>query len=152
MEIKIRRYHTTRLYTMGTLIVNDQRTSGTIEDTLSMLPAGTYPVSLTKGDNRRRLIAILRTSSDQGIKGGPVYHFEPGGTHITSRKHHSVGIGTVLIPGILKEGGVVYERLFDRIEKAEARDEEITLVITDDHMTYSDPIAYWTEPSNHNNN
>lgn len=149
MIIEIKRNHTTRLYTLGTLVINDQKTAHTVEDTLSMLPVGTYRLVLTKGNKRRRLIAVLRTRADQGATGGQIYHFEPNGSYISSRKNHSICIGTPIIPGALKCGGEVYERLFDRIEKAEARKEDITLIITDADITHSDPISYWTEPSHH---
>lgn len=149
MNIEIRRTHTTRLYTTGIVIINDQKTTHSVEDTLSMLPVGTYRIALTKGNRRRRLIAILRTRADQGASGGQIYHFEPSGTYISSRKNHSICIGTPIIQGALKNGGEVYERLFDRIEKAEARKEDVTLIITDQGITHSDPIGYWGEPSTH---
>lgn len=149
MQIEIRRTHTTRLYTSGIIIINDQKTTHSVEDTLSMLPVGTYRIALTKGNKRRRLIAIFRTRADQGTSGGQIYHFEPSGSYISSHKNHSICIGTPIIPGALKQGGEVYERLFDRIEKAEDRHEDITLIITDANITHSDPISYWTEPSHH---
>lgn len=149
MQIEIRRNHTTRLYTLGEILINDLRTSYTVEDTLSMLPAGTYPVRLTKGNKRRRLIAILRTGDNQGTVGGKLYHFEPCGTYISSRKNHSVCIGQPIMPGALKKGAEVFERLFDRIEKAEARNEDITLIITDGSLTHSEPIKFWDEPASH---
>ena len=37
----------------------------------------------------------------------------------------------------------VYDRLFDRIEKAELRKEPISLVITDKGMTTGTPISHW---------
>ncbi len=148
MQIKIRRTHTTRLYTMGTLIINDMKTTHTVEDTLSMLDPGNYQIRLHKGNSRRRVIAIIpdnRTS----IYVQPAHRFEAGGTYLSSRRNKSIGIGELLIPGSLMKGNEVYDRLFDRLEKAEARKEAITLLITDDGITHGDPIGYWTAPSNH---
>lgn len=148
MELKIRRTHTTRLYTLGVLVINDMKTTRTVEDTLSMLEAGTYRIRLSKGNSRRRVIAIIpdnKTSDYVQL----AHRFEAGGSYLTSRRNKSIGIGELLIPGSLMKGREVYDRLFDRLEKAEARNEPIVLFITDDNMTHSDPISYWDEPSTH---
>ena len=46
-------------------------------------------------------------------------------------------------------GSEVFERLFDRIEKAEKRGESTTLEIVSRNLTNTLPIQYWTEPSHH---
>lgn len=149
MELKIKRTHSTRLYTEGLLYVNDMRTTSTIEDTLSMLAPGIYNVRLTGGVKRRRVIAII-PSNKEGDYVQRTHHFEACGSHISSRKNNSICIGQTIIPGALAKGRDIYDRLFDRIEKAEARKEPINLVITDDNMTTGDPIQYWLAPSDHN--
>ena len=135
MEIKINRNHSTRIYTIGTLSINGKRTTLTVEDTASMLLAGTYEVRLSSGLSRRRLIVIINRP---GMR-----KFHAGGSYLSSRKHHAICIGEDLIPGALKKGGDVYDRLFDRIEKAELRKEPISLVITDKGMTTGTPISHW---------
>ena len=150
MELKIKRTHSTRLYTEGLLYINDMRTTSTVEDTLTMLPAGLYRIRLTKGKKRRRVIGIIPNPPHKGGVGGGLYHFEACGSHISSRKNNSICIGQPIIPGALAKGRDIYDRLFDRIEKAEARKEPIYLIITDDNMTTGDPIQYWLEPSDHN--
>lgn len=142
MELKIKRTHTTRLYTEGTLYINGTRTTSTVEDTLSMLAPGVYNVRLTGGVKRRRVIAII-PSNKEGVYVQRSHHFEACGSHITSRKNHSICIGEPIIPGALAKGREIFDRIFDRIEKAEARKESILLVITDDDMTTGEPISHW---------
>lgn len=148
MELKINRNQTTRLYTLGELLINGMRTAYTVEDTLTMLESGIYKVRLHKGKARRREIIIVPDNKTSFNVQKP-HHFEANGSHISSRKNLSVCIGEWIIPGALKNGLDVYNRLFDRIEKAEARKEDILLVIIDDGATPADPIKYWDEPSNH---
>lgn len=149
MELKLNRTITTRLYTLGELSINGLKTTYTVEDTLTMLEAGIYKVRLRKGKSRRRVIAIIPDSPHKGGVGGGLHHFEPNGSYISSRRNLSVCIGEWLIPGSLKKGMEVYNRLFDRLEKAEGRNEPILLIITDDHVESSEPIPYWDQPSDH---
>ena len=58
-------------------------------------------------------------------------------------------MGEWLIPGSLKKGAEVYNRLFDRLEKAEARKEPIMLIIIDSNAEHRDPIPFWDEPPHH---
>lgn len=135
MEIKINRNHSTRLYTIGTLSINGKRTTLTVEDTISMLPVGSYEVRLSSCISRWRQIVIINRP---GMR-----KFCAGGSYLSSRKHHAICIGEDLIPGALKKGADVYNRLFDRIEKAELRKEPVTLVITEAGMTTGTPISHW---------
>lgn len=149
MDIKINRTITTRLYTMGELFINGSKTTHTVEDTLTMLEEGIYKVRLHKGKSRRREIAIIPNSPHKGGAGGGLHHFEPNGSHITSRKNLSICIGESLIPGALKNGQDTYDRLFDRLEKAEARKEPVLLIITDENVQASQPAPFWDAPSHH---
>lgn len=149
MDIKINRTITTRLYTMGELFINGLKTTNTVEDTLTMLEEGIYKVRLRKGKSRRREIAIIPNSPHKGGAGGGLHRFEPNGSHISSRKNLSICLGEWLIPGALKKGLEVYNRLFDRLEKAEGRKEPINLLIIDQSAEHRDPISYWDDPSHH---
>lgn len=175
MELKLNRTITTRLYTLGELSINGLKTTYTVEDTLTMLEGGIYKVRLRKGKSRRRVIAIIPGSPHKGGEqgkrmlitsdrsegshnsygdggpkaGGGLHHFEANGSYISSRKNLSVCIGEWLIPGSLKKGMEVYNRIFDRLEKAEGRNEPILLIITDDHVESAEPIPYWDQPSDH---
>lgn len=148
MEIKVNRTITTPLYTMGELFINGSKTTHTVEDTLTMLEPGLYQVRLIKGNSCRREIAII-PDNKSSIQVQKPHRFEPNGSHISSRKNLSICLGEWLIPGALKKGLEVYNRLFDRLEKAEGRKEPINLLIIDQNAEHRDPITYWDEPSYH---
>ena len=150
MELKIFRNSSNRLYTEGYLSINDMKTTHTVESTLTMLPEGKYEVKLKGCTQHRRQIAILLPAES----GGPnvpytVCHFEACGTWISSKKNKSIRIGEPIIPGALRLGSEVFERLFERIEMAEKRGESTTLEIVSRNLTNTLPIQYWTEPSHH---
>ena len=148
MRLLIRRTNITRLYTEGILLINGRMTSLTVEDTLSMLSQGEYAIRLSKGASRRRVIAIVARSEVKiQIRQAPC--LRAGGSYLTCRCHKCIGIGWPLIPGALKQGRELYDRLFDRIEKAEARKEPITLGITEEGASTSAPIAHWDQPTHH---
>lgn len=151
MNITIYRNSSNRLYTEGRLYINDQKTTFTVENTSTILPDGKYEVKLKGSTLRRRQLAILMPSHS-GKPSVPytVSHFEACGSWISSKKNKSICIGEPLIPGALQKGSEVFERLFDRIEKAEQRGEKITLDITTSYgIIYGEPLQYWTEPSHH---
>lgn len=151
MEIIIFRTKSNRLYTEGYMSINDQKTTFTVENTSTILPDGKYEVKLKGSLLRRRQLAILMPQLD-GKPSVPytVSHFEACGTWISSKKNKSICIGEPIIPGVLQKGSEVFERLFDRIEKAEQRGEKITLDITTSYgIIYGEPLQYWTEPSHH---
>lgn len=148
MRLLIRRTNITRLYTEGILLINGRMTSLTVEDTLSMLSQGDYDIRLSKGASRRRVIAIV-AHDEAKIQLRQAHHLRAGGSYLTSRRYKCISIGQPLIPGALKQGRELYDRLFDRIEKAEARKEPITLGITEEDSITSAPIAHWDQPTHH---
>lgn len=145
MVIKIHRTTTTRLYTMGLLFIDGQQASHTVEDTLTMLEAGLYCVSLRKGKDGRRKIVILPDSTTN-IRRYKPHCFAPNGSHISSRKNLSVGIGEWIIPGALEKGAEVYDSIFKYLEKAKT---PTLLVITDEEVESAEPVSVWDKPSNH---
>lgn len=138
MELRIKRQTSNQLYTEGRLLVNDLRTSHTVESTADMLPAGKYTIRLTKDKNRRRVIGIFHNLHYTGWSIGI------GHSWIGSRKHQVIAIGEVLIPGAVFKASETYERLFDRIEKCEYRHEPITLVVDESQCIENKPIKHWT--------
>ncbi len=145
MRLLINRTITNRLYTMGELYINGRKTTSTVEDTLTMLEAGRYQVRLGKcGSNARQIVIIPDHKTSAMVQ--KAHRFQAGGSHISSRKHLSICMGERLIPGSLKKGSKVYERLFDRLEKAEARKESAVLTISDTHVEAQDPISLWDRP------
>ena len=151
MNITVFRTNSNRLYTEGYLSINDLKTTYTVENTSTMLPDGKYEVRLHGGSQRRRIIAIM--ALPHSVKPSVPYtlgRFEACGTWISSKKNKSICLGEPIIPGALKKGTDHYERLFDRIEKAEKRGEKTYLdIVTGSDLKYGEPIQYWLEPATH---
>lgn len=143
MKITVKRLTINRLYTEGQLLINHTPTTHTVESTELMLPPGHYIVRLTKTKDRRRVIAILPTSLHPRRPSTPTTSIGIGQSWIASRKHHVIAIGQPLIPGAVYKATEVYERLFDRIEKCEARKELIHLTITEHGCRENHPISHW---------
>lgn len=148
MELKINRIHSTCLYTMGLLRINqEKRCVQTVENTLTMLPPGTYCVHLSSASDLSRQITIhpQRDGSAPPWNDHPpvLCRFHPDGSYRTARKLRAICLGELLIPGALKKGMEVYTRLFDRLEKAEKRHEPITLFISERGMKKGKPIRHW---------
>lgn len=139
MQIELRRLKANQLYTEGQILINDLVTIPyAVEHTFTMLPIGEYHIRLTKDKKRRRVIGIYPVK-EKGLKG----YFEAGHSYFSAKKHGTIIIGELLIPGSVKKGREHYDRLFDRIEKCEQRDEPITLTITDDCCEESVPNPHW---------
>lgn len=160
MNITVKRQTSNQLYTEGRLLVNDLKTTHTVESTADMLPAGEYVIRLSKDKSRRRVIGIF-SFKDEGLKmrdeGNSLnsnlstfnLHYTNwsigiGHSWIGSRKHQVIAIGDVLIPGAVFKASETYERLFDRIEKCEQRGEPITLIIDELQCIENTPIKHWT--------
>lgn len=145
MQIELRRLKANHLYTEGQVIINGHLyIPYTVEHTFTMLPAGEYQLRLTKDKKRRRVIGIYPESlnpqpSSLNLKG----YFESGHSFLSAQNPGTVIIGVQLIPGAVKKGREHYDRLFDRIEKCEQRQETISLFITDGCCEESQPIAHW---------
>ncbi|MBQ8240277.1 MAG: hypothetical protein IJZ38_05500 [Bacteroides sp.] len=135
MNIKIIRTNTNSLYTEGQLLVNGKQIAHTVEHTHTMLSVGEYQVCLCKHKAQRRIISISHTKWSLGI----------GQSWIVSQKKHIIGMGQSLIPGAIYQGTLIYERLFDRIEKCQDRKEPIHLIITDDKCQSSKACRHWTK-------
>lgn len=146
MELRIKRQTSNQLYTEGRLLVNDLRTTHTVESTADMLPAGKYTIRLTKDKNRRRVIGIFSLNPKPSALNPHYTGWSIGIGHswIGSRKHRVIVIGDVLIPGTVYRATEIYERLFDRIEKCEDRHEPITLVIDESQCIENKPVKHWT--------
>lgn len=135
MQVTINRQKTNALYTEGRLLINGKQIAHTVEHTLTMLPAGKYQVRLSKRNAARRIIGISHTIWSIGI----------GQSWMVSRKSHIIAIGHPLIPGVVYRATILYERLFDRIEKCQARKEPIHLIITDGNCQSGKACSHWTK-------
>lgn len=142
MLIEIHRQKANALYTEGHIIVNDINTIPyTVEHTGTKLPSGQYLIKLTTLRKlRRRVIGIY---SSQGPPNEFLAYFEAGHSYLSSMKHKTIVIGEELIPGCVTKGISYHDRLFDRIEKCEQRNEPITLTIYDTECQKSHAISHW---------
>lgn len=142
MEVTIKRLQFTNLYTLGVLYVNGNKKAYTVESSNNMLEEGDYQIQLRNG-NRRRQIAVLAKQASNMPVANMLCHFEAGGSWITAKKNMSICLGNKLIAGALKEGTILFERLFDCIEKVKG---QIKLSIISDGITYGTPIKHWLLP------
>lgn len=141
MQIELHRMKANHLYTEGKVLVNGLLTIPyAVEHTFSMLHTGEYLIRLTKDTKRRRVIGIYRPKG-KGLEG----IFESRHSYLSARDHHSIVIGEELIPGAVKRGSEHYDRLFDRIEKCEQREERVTFIISDEDCEESRPAAHWLQ-------
>ena len=139
MQIVIRRLKANHLYTEGVLMVNDQKTIPySLEHTFTMLPIGEYKVRLIYDKKRHRVIGILPKT---GTK--PLGLLQIGTSYLSINPATSILVGEQLIPGSTQKGKEHYNRLYDRIEKCEARKEPISLIITDAHCQESKVCSHW---------
>ncbi len=135
MIITINRTYKNKFYTEGLIKVNGKQIAHTIEDTLTMLPPGKYQIRLCRYKSKRRIIRISNTSWSIGI----------GLSWIGSHKQHIIAIGHPLIPGVVYKATRTYVRLFERIEKCQARKEQITLVINGSKCQPCTSSPHWTK-------
>ena len=140
MQIIINRQKKNCLYTEGSLLINHEVQTLTVECTEMMLAPGLYTLRLvTIHAHRRDLIvfdALTGRSTHQRIS---VTAF----SHIGCRREKAIAIGQELIPGALYKPQADYERLVKRLEKCQKRREPILLVIDDTHCSPSRPISHW---------
>lgn len=137
MNVVINRTHTNPLYTSGILIINDRRTTHTVEATQTMLPAGRYTLKIVKHSERKQKLYLF----SQG-KRTPVT-LSTCNSWIACHKENAIAIGEPLIPGIVYKSTPVYDRLIDRLTKCHARHEPIHLTITDTKCQATQPISHW---------
>lgn len=139
MNILIKRLRMNGLYTEGELLINDLRTTFTVECTNFMLPAGDYHLRIVKRSARKQSLNIFVNSKDTGWKVGI------GHSYRSSKAHRIICIGEPLIPGAIYKGTKEYERLIDRLTKCKDRKEEITLTISETRCIENRPIKHWLD-------
>ena len=135
MQILINRTYKNKFYTEGVIKVNGKQIAHTVEDSLTMLPPGTYHIRLCRYKSKRRIIRISNTSWSIGI----------GQSWIGSKKRHIIAIGQPLIPGGVYKATGTYGRQFERIEKCQIRKGKITLVINSSKCQPCTPSPHWTK-------
>lgn len=145
MNITIKRNTTNTLYTEGTLSINGEDQTRTIESTVHILPAGLYRLKLVSIHAHLRELTVhdWHTGQPIGIRISPT-----ATSHIGCQREHAIAIGEELIPGVLYKATPMYERIIKRLEKCQQRGEPILLVIDEDRCRHGRAIRHWTDPLN----
>ena len=145
-----------------------------VTPTTNMLPAGRYRIMLCfNAKERGRQIAIaplspspslpvregvrspLTDASDPAIArtssspngGGWVGAILPGHSFRSAKGTPAIIIGEELIPGAVINGREYYDRLFERIEKAEQRHDPVELIITHTNVRQRKTPRHWSPRS-----
>ncbi|MBR6601869.1 MAG: hypothetical protein IKK87_08515 [Bacteroidaceae bacterium] len=140
MQVVINRKTRNPLYTEGTLNINGQQITFTVEATEVMLPTGHYTLKIVKLSERKQKLYLF--------SGKQRTHWTIGISHswVGSKKKHLIAIGHPLIPGVVYQATSVYNRLVDRLSKCMDRKEPIHLTISDSHCRPNHPISHWLIP------
>ena len=127
MNITITRRRYSKYGVDGTLSINGQRVCDTCEHPNKYLTPGTYRVLIERNKELRRKVPYLRP-------------LEPSGTHLKAPfirigngpfklLDGSIIVGESPLAGLLIHSSDHFNRLIDRLDKAQNRGDQITLVI-----------------------
>lgn len=144
MNIQILRQKSNQLYTEGELLVNGSACIPyTVEHTFTMLLTGEYRIRITRNSHQERALGIFPVDSNDNSR--PIAFLEVGHSFLAVKNCRSIVLGEKLVPGSAKNGHKHYNRLFDRLEKCEQRNEEIMLIISDVNCQLSSVSPIWTK-------
>lgn len=146
MRITIKRIHTTPDSIDGTLYIGDRKVCDCVENLSTSLPEGSYPIVINRCRHyQRKMPCIVVDVSSILVKCHrcPKMRFINAnstlsvycpqikiGNGVHNRSDGSIIIGKRLIPGVLIHSEETFNRLIDRLDKAQNRGEELSLLIT----------------------
>ena len=124
MKILIKRTHAFKGAIDGELYIGTEKVCDTAEHATCMLPEGEYRVEMKKSDKHERIMPHITSKEHCGILsyGFGVYNV-PSGTII---------VGTHRTYGLCIQTKPMLEYIYQRIDKALERKEEVTLIIQED--------------------
>ena len=152
MKIIKERTETNRAFTAGPLSVNGETVAHyTLEHTTSMIPAGTYQLTLVhEVGKRHRQLAIVAEDYEPSLPYTIVIAtLISGNSYRNVINKSDILLGEKIISGAVIHSRDIYNRLFERIEKCIARGERITLHITNKDMSENDVPKFWLATSDH---
>lgn len=141
MIIELRRYRIKPETTDGQIYIDGQKVCDCAEHTPTSLSPGTYPILIYRCKHYRRkmpCIMIGYLPCDQCRKmlfvgnNSTLPRYCPQikiGNGVYNRRDGSIIIGEYLVPGCLTHPAEHFNRLIDRLDKAQNRNEPITLKI-----------------------
>ena len=137
MKITIQRILTRGEYVHGRLSIDGNRICDTLENSLSMVPSGSYDIALLKCKQYSRKMPCLKAASKLPFvctnSTMPCYcpQIKPGnGVH--NRLDGSILVGRYNCLGSLIHPKTTFDPLYERIRKAISRGTVITLIIKDE--------------------
>lgn len=131
MNIIITRRRYSKYGVDGTLNINGQHVCDTCEHPDKYLPTGTYRVIIERNKELRRKVPYLQAVTSEaalrgGIDGTPFIRIGNGPFKLLDG---SIIVGKSPIAGLLIHSADHFNRLIDRLDKAQNRGDNITLTI-----------------------
>lgn len=142
MNIELRRYRIKPETTDGQIYIDGQKVCDCAEHTPTCLSPGTYPILIHRCKHYRRKMPCILIGNLQCGKcpkmdycgnNSTLPRYCPQikiGNGVYKRTDGSIIIGEYLVPGCLTHPIEHFNRLIDRLDKAQNRGESITLTIT----------------------
>lgn len=141
MEIVIRRIHKSEVAVDGYLSINSERICDTAECSSRVLPAGTYPITLTKCKQYgRRCLCVGEPNCKACQQLNPAMVFSNTlmprvcpmlkmGNGVVARSDGSIILGERAVWGNMIHTKAAYDRVFDCVRKNLERGHEVKLRI-----------------------
>lgn len=127
MDININRHHYSKYGIDGTLSINDQYVCDTCEHPDRHIAAGHYDVCIAHNGELRRKVPYLISCEASG--NGALPPFLRIGNGPFKLRDGSIIVGKHHITGVLINSAKCFNRIIDRLDKAQSRKEKIELHI-----------------------
>lgn len=127
MNIIINRRHYSSYGIDGTLNINDQYVCDTCEHPDKHIATGQYNVCIAHNKELRRKVPYLTSCEASGNRGLPPFMRTGNGPF--KLRDGSIIVGKHHIAGVLINSAKCFNRLIDRLDKAQSRNEKIKLHI-----------------------
>lgn len=118
MNIIITRHRYSKYGVDGTLSINGQHVCDTCEHPDKYLPTGTYPITIIHNKTLRRKVPTFPNGAIIKIGNGPFKLLDG-----------SIIVGKSPLAGLIIHSADHFNRLIDRLDKAQNRGDKITLTI-----------------------
>lgn len=127
MEIIINRHHYSRFGIDGTLSINNQYVCDTCEHPDKHIATGNYDVCIAHNKELRRKVPYLTSCEAPGNRGIPPFLRTGNGPF--KLRDGSIIVGKHHTTGVLINSAKCFNRIIDRLDKAQSRKEKIELRI-----------------------
>ena len=121
MKITITRHNYSRYGVDGTLSIGGKRICNTCEHPEKHLPTGTYVIKIERNKKLQRIAPTFQNGAIIKPGNGP-FLLADG----------SIIVGKFAIRGLLVDSNKYFNKLIDRLDKANNRKEEISIIIKDE--------------------